>query len=480
MLEPIPMKRWALFGLPLGLSLLLSSEAHAQFEALEEGFSVGEWTFFPAVEVRVRGEYRRDPADIGGDVYERSAVQSDGFESSVPAVALRAPAVSDQWLVSERSRLGMKVTFDVLTAKLVLQDSRMLGATPGAAEQSGFGELAPYEAYIDVRTDVEDPLFAVRVGRQRMRWGDGRLLGDADWSPRPLALDAARLHFSFFDFDIEAFGALLSLPGPVSQPYAPNGQTFEGTGAQLYGLQLRWSVLPLLQLELAGLARIARDPLPFQLTRGDTYTVDLRIGGDEHGIEYAVEGAYQLGRVAGFGENRDIGAYAVAGRFGWQTALPWKLRFGAHGGYASGDDNPHEGTFTRFDPILPTVHEHHGLMDLYAWSNLIEAGGDVSASPHEAVRYGIGYTFVGMAEPKDRWSTAYLLPVGADPNNGSHVLGHEVDVQLHVSPWDWATFSGGYGFLALGEGGKNVMAAAGRKDSDLLHYGFLQAELTAP
>lgn len=473
------MSKWALAGLPLAY-VLLSGDALAQFEALDEGLAIGEWTFYPTIEARVRGEYRRDPVDIGGDLYERTAVQSNGFDSSVPAVTVRTPAVSDQWIVSERSRLGMKVTYDVLTAKLVLQDSRVLGSTPGSAVDTGFGELAPYEAYIDVRTDVEDPLLSVRVGRQRMRWGDGRLLGDADWSPRPLSLDAARMHFSFDDFDIEAFGALIALPGPVSQPYAPNGETVEGTGAQLYGLAARWAIVPLLSVEVAGLARIARDPLPIQLTRGDTYTVDLRVAGEERGLEYAVEGAYQLGRVAGFGENHDINAFAVAGRFAWQTALPWKLRFGARGAYASGDDDPNEGDFERFDPILPTVHEHHGMMDLYAWSNLIEGGADLSASPHEAVRYGLGYTFVGLAQPDDRWSTAYLLPVGADPNNASHVLGHEIDVLIRIQPWDFATFSGGYGFMALGTGGKSILVSAGRKDTDLLHYGMLQVELKAP
>lgn len=468
-------------GPTLAVAMLLASvDAQAQFEALEEGIGIGEWSFYPSLEMRVRGEYRRDPVDVGGDVYERTAVQNDAFESRLPPVTFRAPAVSDQWIVSERARLGLKVTYDVLTAKLSLQDSRVLGATPGSAVETGFGEFRPWEAYIDVRTDVDDPFFRARLGRQKIRWGDGRLLGDADWSPRPFSLDAALMHFSFYDFDIEAFGALLAIPGPVSVPHAPNGQTFEGTGAQLYGLQARWAILPLLQIELAGLARIARDPLPAQLTRGDTYTMDLRVSGEERGIEYAAEGAYQLGRVSGFGENYDINAFALAGRFAWQTALPWKLRFAAQGGYASGDDDPHAGDYKRFDPILPTVHEHHGMMDLYAWSNLIEGGGSVSAMPHEAVRYALGYTFVGLAEETGRWSTGYLLPVGADPNNDSLVLGHEVDVSVHVAPWDWASFSGGYGFMALGTGGKNIMVASGRKDTDLLHFGYLQAELRAP
>jgi hypothetical protein len=459
---------------------LLAADAHAQLESLEEGLAVGSWTFYPSVEVRVRGEYRRNPPEIGGDLYDKTAVQHDGFRSAVPGVVLRSAAVADEWLASERARLGMEVTYDVLGAKLVLQDSRVLGATPGVALEAGFGDFAPYEGYLQVRTDLEDPWLTVRLGRQKVRWGDGRLLGDRDWSPRPISLDAARALLSFGSFDVELLGALLALPGPVPEPYGPHGQTFEGTGAQLYGLDARLALLPLVQLELTALVRIARDPLPLELARSDTYTFDFRVSGAERGIEYAAEGAYQTGRTAGYGENLDVSAWAVAGRFAWQTALPWQLRVAAHGAYASGDDSPGADGFERFDPILPTVHEHHGLMDLYAWSNLINAGGDVSIRPHDALRYMIGYGFAGLAEPGDRWSTAYLLPVGAAPDNESRVLGHEVDTTITVQPWDWMSFAGGYGFLLLGDGGKAIMASAGRADTELLHYAFLQAEVVAP
>jgi hypothetical protein len=463
-----------------GAVVLVAPDAQAQIESLEEGFGVGAWTFYPSVEVRLRGEYRRNPPEIGGDLYDKTAVQHDAFQSATPGVVARAPAVSDEWVASERTRLGLEVTYDVLGAKVVLQDSRVFGATPGVAVEQGFGEFAPYEAYLSVRTDLEDPWLSVRLGRQRVRWGDGRLLGDRDWSPRPLALDAARAMLSFGPVDVELLGALIALPGPVPEPYGPHGQTFEGTGAQLYGLDLRWAIIPLFQLEAMTLVRVARDPLPLELARSDTYTFDLRISGAERGIEYAAEGAYQTGRTAGYGENLEIGAWAVAGRFAWQTALPWSLRIGAHGGYASGDDSPGADGFSRFDPILPTVHEHGGMMDLYAWSNVIEGGGDVSIKPHDALRYGIGYTFVGLAEPGDRWSTAYLLPVGAAPGNESQVVGHEIETSVKVSPWDWMSFSGGYGFLLLGDGGKAVMASAGRADTDLMHYAFLQAEVKAP
>jgi Alginate export len=481
-------------------TLLAPGVAHAQMEPLEEGLSVGDWTFYPSLELRIRSEYRRDPVDVGGDVPDRTALQYDGLDEDgvgqpTPAVLRRDPAVRDQILMSERARLGMGVAWEVITAKLVLQDARVLGALPGGPagiDAGGEGTFAPYEGYLDVRSDIDDPWLWVRVGRQRVRWGDGRLIGDDDWGPRAAPFDAARMHFTAGDVDVEVMGAMLAFPGAIpprlasaerQQALDEDGTPLnaEGTGAQLYGLDATWRVFPLLGFELSGLARIARDPLPLRLTRGDTYTIDGRVFGTERGVTYAVEGAYQLGRVAAFGINRDLAAFAVAAHVDWQTALPWDFRFNVRGAYASGDDSAGQGSeLKRFDPILPTTHEHHGMMDLYAWSNVLEAGGSVSAKPHEIVNAQLGYTFVGLAEPGDRWSSANLVPIGADPTNDARVLGHEIDALLEVRPWDALGFGAGYGLFLLGDGGKAILSAAGRGGGDLLHYGYLQAELRVP
>jgi hypothetical protein len=469
----------------IGLALCLcSGPARAQLSPLEEGMAIGEWRFQPSLELRLRGEYRRHPVDTGGDVYGATAVQSEGYRSRLPEILERVPAVDDEIVLSERARLGLEVSYDVVTAKLSLQDARVLGvAVPAVNEQRAWGAIGPWEAWLDLRSDLDDPWLWVRVGRQPVTWGDGRLLGENDWSHRPNALDAARAHLSFGDLDVEILAAMLALPGPVPPPYADYGAEagVSGTGAQLYGLDLTYRVVPLFAAELMGLARIDREPLPPELARGDTFTVDLRLFGDHRGFRYAAEGAVQLGKVAGYGVNRDILAFAAAGLVDWQTALPGDFRFGLHGGYASGDDaETPSDDLNRFDPIAPDTRTHHGLMNLYAWSNVIEAGGSVAARPHEVVTASAGYAFVGLAEPGDRWSTANLVPVGAAPENEDRILGHEVDLVLAFEPWDEVTIAGGYGLFVLGGGGKAIAAAAGRGDRDLLHYAFLQAEVVAP
>ncbi len=282
---------------------------------------------------------------------------------------------------------------------------------------------------------------------------------------------------------------MLSMPGPVSPPDGrtpPSNNTaatttIEGTGAQLYGLQNAWHIVPLFHFELGGLARIARDPLPAQLTRGDTYTIDVRAFGEQRGLSYSAEGAYQLGRVAGFGINRGISAFAAVARVDWLTALPGDIRFGVSGGYASGDDSGGRGEkLKRFDPILPDVHRHHGAMDLYSWSNLIEAAGSVGAKPREDLDTSVRYAFAALAQPGDRWSSGGLVVVGADPNNTSRVLGHEIDARIAYEPWKNVVFEGGYGLFVTGSGARNILAASGRPESNLLHYGYLQAALRAP
>src|SRR5207237_3051327 len=135
----------------------------------------------------------------------------------------------------------------------------------------------------------------------------------------------------------------------------------------------------------------------------------------------------------------------------WQTALPGEIRCGVSGAYASGDSSGGQGDkLKRFDPILADVHHHHGAMDLYAWSNLIEGAASVGARPHGDVDLSARYAFVGLAEPGDRWSTGSLIAVGAAPGNSSRILGHELDARIAYEPYKGVVFDGGYGIMVLG------------------------------
>lgn len=479
--------------------LALSATALAQATPLPESIPIGSFTFRPSVELRVRGEYREAPFDIGGAYFTSSAVLGDAYQSNLPprfdAPTYLTPLYPNQWAATSRARIGLGVDRGAVTAQLVLQDSRTLAGSNvvgfGITQNEYFSSLGLFEGYIDIHSKKRSVWF--RVGRQRIVWGDGRLVGEGDFLQYPRAFDAARFGLSWKRFDVDAFAALigagigglggLNTPAAGGSTSTTTSSTFPATtGSQLYGLRVAWHAMPLLNAEIGSLARVVRAPIANDLTPSDTFVLSARLSGDKRGVRYSVEGAYELGRISSFEVNRDLRAFAAAGRATWETALPWHMTFGAEAAYASGDDGSTDpaAVQTRFDPISPDKRPGHNLMGLYAWSNSIVAGGDIAVRPAEPVGINVGYRFVGLAEPKGRWTSASLVAIGASPTNESHVLGHQLDLGVGMRFWQPLTIDAGYGLFLTGEGAKNILEASGRGRLSAQHFGYLQATLKAP
>jgi hypothetical protein len=475
-------------------TLAIASPALAQTPpAAPERLSVGDWQLAPLVEVRLRGEYRRDPPDLGGlDFYGRPS-----------------PRVRDAWVAMERSRLGLGVERGALRAQITLQDARALGSpSPSAFSASrGVGRFEPYEAYLEVRGNGARPHF-VRLGRQAIVWGEGRLIGNADFSPTGRALDAARGHLTFGNVDVEALAAILEVPGPLGSAFADTAGP-DTSGVQLYGVTGKWTVDPLLKIEGFALARIARsagadlDGSRFTATRlsGERYTGALRISGEADGWKYGAEGAYQLGRVPeGVASGTDIAAWAAAASIEKRIeTLLFAPTFRVGGSYASGDDK--KGAYKQFDPLLADPQRFHGQMDLFAWSNMMDVSGRVSAVPMADTTASIEYRYARLAEGRGEWIGSYLTPVGSSsppslvttvpgPRSSNEAeLGHELDAALSYRPWQPLELRAGWSGLLLGDGAKAIMAAHARGErlpngavspANIAQYAYLQATLTMP
>lgn len=489
-------------------SLGAPAAAFAQAPPLSEALVVGAWTFRPSAEVRVRGEYRRD--DIG---VSAAPIAVQGDVSMLGLAGTSLPAPENAWALSERVRVGLKVDRGPVTGAVVIQDSRIFGDSTAAVPGNSFGAAPPgiqgaaglfpaagfgtsiHEVYVDIHSRSERRMF-LRIGRQRVVWGDGRLVGEIDWSPTPRTYHAARFGFQVGDFDIETMAALLVPPGtymaPSDDPAAPLTPT-RSSGAQLYGVDITWHFVPLLNAELTGLARVARGLYNVgapALLSGDTYVIDARLFGDQRGFRYALEGAVELGRVASFGVNRDIMAFAGALRTSLETALPWHLTFDFHASFASGDNDGStpQSTLTRFDPILGSELGNHGPMGLYGWSNMLETGGGLTAKPTEELKLKAGYRFAALASDEGPWISAALVHLGAsDPATrdqggfpsagGLPVLGHELDFGATFTPWAPVEFRTGYSVFFFGE---HMRARGGTGPMDAQHWVYLQTLVRAP
>src|SRR5688572_10951614 len=83
--------RAVLSGLSLAIALIAAPAGAQSPPPAPERIAVGDWQLAPMLEVRVRGEYRRDAPDLGGlDYFGRLT-----------------PRVRDAWMVMERTRLGL-------------------------------------------------------------------------------------------------------------------------------------------------------------------------------------------------------------------------------------------------------------------------------------------------------------------------------------------------------------------------------------
>ena len=443
-----------------------------------ESIAVGDWRFTPSLQLRTRAEVRIDPVDVGP-----AAAATPGQPPTV---------VHDQGVVFERARLGIAVDKGPIHAQLTFQDTHVFGATQTAV-------FTPFEAFAEARTSSARPTW-FRLGRQVIELGDGRLLGQSDWSPTPTTLDAARLHVPFGSrFDLDLFGALLDSPRPFGAELGDTATAPVG-GDQLYGASLDDALFAMLKLQVYGLAKIARYSTEsrardFATARavGETYTGSAR-GFTAHGERVALGPRGRLparprrahhrprrARSRGVRGRRAREQDLRAGRVDAQRPARRLVRLGRR---RAGDD-----TYKQFDPILPDVHAFYGAMDVFAWSNIVDPNIRVTVAPFPETTVAVEYRYAQMVQANGEWLNGYLQSVGHSATNTSKELGHEIDGVITWSPWSSVSLVAGYSMFALGDGARALLASAGRGDvqsngavttATLSHFAYLQATLRVP
>lgn len=450
-----------------------------------DSLTISDVKLTPALEIRTRGEYRRDSPELGG-------IDATGRETA---------RVRDAWGIFERARLGVTAERDVLVAKVTLQDARAWGVPfPSGSlvppQSSQAGSFGAHEAYIEVRSSGAKPSY-LRLGRQMITWGDGALIGAADWSMRGRSFDALRGRTSFGSFGAEAFAAILEPSSPLG-PTANETGGLMHSGVSLYGLKLDAAVAPIFKLEVYGLAKIARsdgselDGSRFQAARasGELYAAGIRAFGESAGWSYSAEGTYEVGTASALASSDvAINAYAAHARIRKRLDdAPWTPTLGLGFAYASGDDG--SGTYKQFDPLFADPHQY-GVADVFSLSNHIEGSALVSVVPMTDVTLAAEYRYARLETENGEWLNGYLGPIGTLTGGAPTIvfggagvptkslekeLGHEISLVGSMRPFASSarglSLSAGYDFFLFGDGARTVMAA--------YHRGFANGNGYAP
>jgi hypothetical protein len=350
---------------------------------------------------------------------------------------------SDSYLLT-RFRLGMLVKpTDWVGVYAELQDATAFWKKPPLTP--------PYQSTWDLRRayvdfgDVWKGQIALRVGRQDLNFGYGRLLGTSYWRNASRGYDAVLAALNWDFLHVSAFTA--------SQVVAtPNGLSHHQPGNNLHGLYgsftklvpeaavepyVFWHVAPGAKTEAGGLGRL------------DEKTVGLRWAGTRWRFDYDAEADGQWG---GIGSDR-IRAWAWGAIAGYNFRLRGlKSRVFVKYDFASGDRNPKDGLHGTFDQIYPNTHDHHGLADQIAWQNLKSVRSGVRVSLRRNWILASAYNGWWLASATDGFygSSGSIVARDSKGLSGTHI-GNEYDVQSSYRLDRDIEFGAGVGYVRSGE-----------------------------
>jgi hypothetical protein len=273
-------------------------------------------------ELRLRGEYF-DHIVLG------SASPSSGY-------------LLQRYLLSTDLTVGDRFRF-FSTLESGFENGRAGGPRPAVDED----RLFVHQGFLQFRSRVDRPAFDLRVGRQDLSFGAGRLIGKRELPNVQQNFDGVLLNLAAgtwqtsvlaFRPSINAIGVFDDAPDHASSlwgVYATDKQT-SNTTLDLYYLGFD------------------RKSATFQGATGreQRETLGIRYAGERRSLDHDSEFAYQFGSLA----NRSIQAWTVTTYTGFTMRSKQNgtaFRVAIDTGIASGNHNPDRGTFGTFNALFP-------------------------------------------------------------------------------------------------------------------------------
>ncbi|HWQ55145.1 MAG TPA: alginate export family protein [Bryobacteraceae bacterium] len=322
------------------------------------------------------------------------------------------------------------------------QDSRAPGfnrPVPGSMDNS----LDLRQAYVDVGA-TEGRGWGVRMGRQALKFGKGRMVWDPDWANTGRAFDGARVSFGGRHVHLDAFATTVVVPRNRFFDRSDTSNMFYG----LYGAVERWGTA--LRVETYVFLK-SNAAVRNELGRTgalDLYTAGFRGAGVCAGtLDWEVEIASQSGRLAG----RRVRAVGGVWVVGWKTGTgAWHPRVSAGYTYASGDKNSADGLKGTFDALFPTIHLRNGATDRLGWANIHDVMLQADWKPSRKLKLNTGWHDFRLATTTDALYGAGGGALFRNARASSGHVGFEFFGTAEYSLTRTLSFGSGYAHLFRG------------------------------
>lgn len=364
------------------------------------------------------------------------------------------------WLTAE------KAFSDKTRFLITLQDARVWGGQSGAAGTDTSGEQQAVdvrEAYLQADDFLGTPL-SLRLGRQKMTFGDELFVGVSDWGNVGRSFDGARLIWDTPTNNFSAFSTILQEDNSNDLNNANN--TLNTKGIYFSGIYDTIKISKAFWLDAFVFARnqdkaIHSDQLYTGGLRFHNRTEKGNKSPKDQIFDYSLDIAYQGGRKGGL----EVQAYGAFAQVGATFTAGKKMRLGAQGAYASGDNDATDKKYQTFDPLYPTTHSIMGIADMVTWRNVTGAGVNYTVWFLPTLSLRVDYWYADRTSTKDGWYYgAANVALGTERG-----LYHEADAILNYNARENLGFQAGYAYANRG----NALRAAG-KDTDY-QYGYFMS-----
>ncbi|MEA3211084.1 MAG: hypothetical protein QOE70_4141 [Chthoniobacter sp.] len=379
----------------------------------------------------------------------------------------------DSWLIN-RFRLGVAVK-PASWLKLYAQgqDTREWDSDrpniPGVRGNEGGDDFDLRQGYVEFADYRAFPL-GITVGRQRLHYGEGRILADSNWTNPGRTFDAVKLRLQTDKLWVDAFAARVVQIKEEVFDDSDSADNFFGLYGSSDALKFQTTDLYYLHREKQDnqpnlSPTNAIDPLgswngPAQ--RVNAIGTRWKSAKGLHGWDYTVEAVFEFGEVWTGDKTTaefDLHAFAshVSGGYTFDDTA-WTPRLGLGYNYASGDRNPTDGNTQTFQTLFPSNHAKFGDMDEFVWRNIHNLRAQITVRPVKRVELELTYNANWLADTSDYWyrgqsALRTRTPTGQDVRtiDVSSFAGQELDFVVRWKPTTWLNLDAGYAHFFAGD-----------------------------
>jgi hypothetical protein len=338
---------------------------------------------------------------------------------SLEGVAYKA--VGNTYLL-QRLRLNLDLTArSWLKFFFQAQDSRVFFTNVSPAPTSQQDPIDLRQGYVDIGNSEQGPV-NLRVGRQGLTFGDGRVLADANWSNVGRAFDAVRLTLRYRKLKVDAFSGASDKVYLNGFATPTPGEHFDGLYGSIEKLIPNATVEPYLLWKMEHNVKGDKGKVGDE----DEKTAGLRwVGKLPLGFDYGTEMDLQRGWQA----NEAIAAWAGHWVLGHTLPIAQHLpRLYAEMNRASGEQNSKNGIQGAFDPLFPSAHDKFGLADQFSWTNILYARAGLQYTVKDGFTVGTAWNSFWLANREDGIYQSDKVVIASNGKDGTRI-GQEADIQ---------------------------------------------------